>query len=80
MDYAMPRAENFPEFSTELEEIPAKTNPLGVKGIGEAGCVASPPAVINAVLDALKSLGVDHIDMPATPAKVWETLQRAQAA
>jgi aerobic carbon-monoxide dehydrogenase large subunit len=80
MDYAMPRADNFPEFSTELEEIPAKTNPLGVKGIGEAGCVASPPAVINAVLDALKSLGVDHIDMPATPAKVWETLQRAQAA
>jgi carbon-monoxide dehydrogenase large subunit len=80
MDYAMPRAENFPEFSTELEEIPAKTNPLGVKGIGEAGCVASPPAVINAVLDALKSLGVDHIDMPATSAKVWETLQRAQAA
>jgi carbon-monoxide dehydrogenase large subunit len=79
MDYAMPRAENFPEFSTELEEIPAKTNPLGVKGIGEAGCVASPPAVINAVLDAVKSLGVDHIDMPATPAKVWETLQRAQA-
>jgi len=80
MDYAMPRAEHFPEFISELEEIPAKTNPLGVKGIGEAGCVASPPAVINAVLDALKPLGVDHIDMPATAAKVWETLRNAKAA
>jgi carbon-monoxide dehydrogenase large subunit len=80
MDYAMPRADNFPAFTTELEEIPAKTNPLGVKGIGEAGCVASPPAVINAVLDALKPLGVDHIDMPATAGNVWETLKRAKAA
>jgi len=80
MDYAMPRAEHFPEFISELEEIPAKTNPLGVKGIGEAGCVASPPAVINALLDALKPLGVDHIDMPATAAKVWETLRSAKAA
>ena len=80
LDYAMPRAENFCDFTTELEEIPAKTNPLGVKGIGEAGCVASPPAVINALLDALKPLGVDHIDMPATPGKVWDRLRRAQAA
>ena len=80
MDYAMPRAENFPEFISELEEIPAKTNPLGVKGIGEAGCVASPPAVINAILDALRPLGVDHIDMPATSDRVWDTLKRAQAA
>jgi carbon-monoxide dehydrogenase large subunit len=79
MDYAMPRAENFPEFVTALAEIPAKTNPLGVKGIGEAGCVASPPAVINALLDALAPLGVDHIDMPATPQKVWQVL-RARAA
>jgi len=76
----MPRAEHFPEFISELEEIPAKTNPLGVKGIGEAGCVASPPAVINALIDALKPLGVDHIDMPATAAKVWETLRSAKAA
>jgi carbon-monoxide dehydrogenase large subunit len=80
LDYAMPRAENFCDFTTELEEIPAKTNPLGVKGIGEAGCVASPPAVINALLDALKPLGVDHIDMPATPGRVWDRLRRAQAA
>jgi len=80
LDYAMPRAENFCDFTTELEEIPAKTNPLGVKGIGEAGCVASPPAVINALLDALEPLGVDHIDMPATPGRVWDRLRRAQAA
>ena len=75
-----PRAEHFCDFTTELEEIPAKTNPLGVKGIGEAGCVASPPAVINALIDALRPLGVDHIDMPATPEKVWDRLKRAQAA
>jgi carbon-monoxide dehydrogenase large subunit len=79
MDYAMPRAEHFCEFTTELEEIPSKTNPLGIKGIGEAGCVASPPAVINALIDALKALGVDHIDMPATPEKVWTSLKRAAA-
>jgi carbon-monoxide dehydrogenase large subunit len=79
MDYAMPRAEHFCEFTTELEEIPSKTNPLGIKGIGEAGCVASPPAVINALIDALKPLGVDHIDMPATPEKVWTSLKRAAA-
>jgi carbon-monoxide dehydrogenase large subunit len=80
MDYAMPRAEHFCSFTTELEEIPAKTNPLGVKGIGEAGCVASPPAVINAVLDALRPLGVDHIDMPATSGKVWASLRGAKTA
>jgi carbon-monoxide dehydrogenase large subunit len=79
MDYAMPRAEHFCDFTTELEEIPSKTNPLGIKGIGEAGCVASPPAVINALLDALKALGVDHIDMPATPENVWNTVKRAAA-
>jgi carbon-monoxide dehydrogenase large subunit len=79
MDYAMPRAEHFCEFTTELEEIPSKTNPLGIKGIGEAGCVASPPAVINALIDALRPLGVDHIDMPATPLRVWETIRRARS-
>jgi carbon-monoxide dehydrogenase large subunit len=79
MDYAMPRAEHFCEFTTELEEIPSKTNPLGIKGIGEAGCVASPPAVINALIDALRPLGVDHIDMPATPERVWSSLKQAAA-
>jgi carbon-monoxide dehydrogenase large subunit len=58
--------------------VPAKTNPLGVKGIGEAGCVGAPPAVMNAILDALRPRGVQHLDMPATPRRVWEALQRAR--
>ena len=73
----MPRAHMFPEIETQLEEIPAKTNPLGLKGIGESGTIGAPPTIINAVLDALKPLGVKEIDMPATPARVWETIQRA---
>jgi carbon-monoxide dehydrogenase large subunit len=80
MDYTMPRAADFPHFESALEEIPAKTNPLGIKGIGESGTVGAPPAVVNAILDALRPLGVDHIDMPATPMRVWESLQRAKAA
>jgi aerobic carbon-monoxide dehydrogenase large subunit len=80
MDYAMPRAANFPNFVSQLEEVPAKTNPLGVKGVAEAGAIGSPPTVINAVLDALRPFGVDHIDMPATPGNVWETIMRAKAA
>ena len=78
MDYAMPRADNMPEFDTTLEEVPCKTNPLGVKGIGESGTIGAPPTVINAVIDALRPLGVDHIDMPATPARVWQTIARAR--
>jgi aerobic carbon-monoxide dehydrogenase large subunit len=80
MDYTMPRAADFPHFDCALEEIPAKTNPLGIKGIGESGTVGAPPVVINAILDALRPLGVDHIDMPATPMRVWESLKRAKAA
>jgi carbon-monoxide dehydrogenase large subunit len=79
-DYCMPRAEDFPDLATEFSEILATTNPLGVKGAGEAGATGAPPAVIGAVLDALRPLGVDHIDMPATPARVWETLRRAGVA
>ena len=59
-------------------DLPCKTNPLGVKGIGESGTIGAPPTVINALIDALKPLGVDHIDMPATPARVWDTIQRAK--
>jgi carbon-monoxide dehydrogenase large subunit len=80
MDYTMPRAADFPHFDCALEEIPAKTNPLGIKGIGESGTVGAPPVVINAILDALRPLGVDHIDMPATPMRIWESLKRAKAA
>jgi aerobic carbon-monoxide dehydrogenase large subunit len=60
---------------SELTEVPATTNPLGVKGAGEAGATGAPPAIIGAILDALKPLGVAHIDMPATPARVWAAIQ-----
>src|SRR5208282_4547749 len=73
-DYAMPRAEDFPYLVSELTEIPAKTNPLGVKGAGEAGATGAPPAVISAILNALRPLGIDHIDMPATPNRVWQAI------
>jgi carbon-monoxide dehydrogenase large subunit len=60
--------------------VPAKTNPLGVKGAGEAGATGAPPAVVGAILDALRPLGITHIDMPATPNKIWQALQSASAA
>ncbi len=74
-DYAMPRADDFPDLQSELTEVPARTNPLGVKGAGEAGATGAPPAVIGAILDALKPLGIEHIDMPATPSRVWAAIQ-----
>jgi carbon-monoxide dehydrogenase large subunit len=78
-DYAMPRAADLPHhYELDFIDVPAKTNPLGVKGIGEAGCVGAPPAVMNAILDALRPLGVKHLDMPATPRRVWEALQDAK--
>jgi carbon-monoxide dehydrogenase large subunit len=80
MDYSMPRAAMMPNVETTLEEVPCKTNPLGVKGIGESGTIGAPPTVINAVIDALRALGVDHIDMPATPERVWRALNGARAA
>jgi carbon-monoxide dehydrogenase large subunit len=80
MDYGMPRADTMPDVQAELEEVRCKTNPLGVKGIGESGTIGAPPTVINAIIDALKPLGVDRIDMPATPARVWQAIQKAGAA
>ncbi len=77
-DYALPRADDLPEIQVELLEIPCATNPLGVKGAGEAGAVGSPPAVINAIIDALAEDGVSHIDMPATPELVWQALAAAR--
>ena len=74
MDYGLPRAADLPEIKSELVEIPAKTNPLGIKGIGESGTVGAPAAVVNAVLDALRSRGVEELDMPLTPGRVWEAL------
>ena len=79
MDYAMPRADNLPNYDFSWEVVPCKTNPLGIKGCGEAGTIGSPPAVINAVLDALAPLGITDLQMPATPRRVWEALQAAAA-
>jgi carbon-monoxide dehydrogenase large subunit len=80
MDYALPRADDLPDITVELVEVPCVSNPLGVKGAGEAGAVGSPPAVINAIIDALSGDGVTHIDMPATPEAVWRALGARKAA
>jgi aerobic carbon-monoxide dehydrogenase large subunit len=80
MDYSLPRADDLPNIETWLDDIPTGNNALGVKGAGEAGTVAAPCAAISAVLDALAPLGVTHIDMPATPGRVWTAIQRAQRA
>ena len=79
MDYAMPRADDFPEFKIGHVCTPCTHNALGTKGCGEAGAIGSPPAIINAVLDALAPLGVKDIDMPATPHRVWQAIQAAKA-
>ncbi|MRD46479.1 molybdopterin-dependent oxidoreductase [Caenimonas koreensis DSM 17982] len=78
MDYALPRADDLPQFKLGTVCTPCTHNPLGTKGCGEAGAIGSPPAVINAVLDALHPLGVTELDMPASPSRVWEAI-RAQA-
>ena len=80
MDYTMPRADNVPNFNVDYTKTESPLNPLGVKGCGEAGAIASPPALINAVVDALAPLGVTNIDMPATPPRVWQAIQSARAA
>lgn len=81
MDYALPRAEDMPDFVFETRNVPCKVNPLGVKGAGEAGAIGSCPAVINAVIDALwRAYGIDHIDMPATPERVWCAINSARGA
>ena len=79
MDYAMPRADDFPTFTIGHVCTPCTTNPLGTKGCGEAGAIGSPPAVMNAVLDALAPLGVKDLDMPASPNRVWTAIQQAKA-
>jgi carbon-monoxide dehydrogenase large subunit len=80
MDYGIPRADDLPDIDVDLIEIPCETNPLGVKGAGEAGAVGSPPAVVNAIVDALAEDGVRHVDMPATPERLWRTIAAAKAA
>jgi carbon-monoxide dehydrogenase large subunit len=76
-DYAVPRASDVPSFHFASHAVPAKTNPLGAKGCGEAGCAGSLPAVMNAVVDALSARGVRHVDMPATPEVIWRALHPA---
>jgi carbon-monoxide dehydrogenase large subunit len=78
MDYAMPRADDLPHFTLDTICTPCTHNALGTKGCGEAGAIGSPPAVMNAVLDALKDLGVKDLDMPATSSRVWEAIQAAK--
>jgi len=75
MDYAMPHAHDFCHLEVESNPVPTKTNPLGAKGVGEAGCVGALPAVVNAVVDALSEFGVRHIEMPATPERIWRAMQ-----
>jgi carbon-monoxide dehydrogenase large subunit len=80
MDYAVPKADMLPMYETARTETPTPVNPLGIKGAGETGTIASTPAVVNAVVDALSGLGVDHIEvMPLTPERVWKTIQAAKS-
>ena len=78
MDYAMPRADDVPTFDVDAHEVPTRVNPLGAKGVGEAGTVGALPALLNAVNDALAPLGVRHLDMPVTPERVWRAIQGAR--
>jgi aerobic carbon-monoxide dehydrogenase large subunit len=78
MDYVMPRADDMPDLTIQTRSVPTAVNPLGVKGVGEAGTVGSLAAIMNAISDALSPLGVHHIEMPATPDRVWATIQKAK--
>ena len=74
MDYALPLSADLPNLHIHLHGVPTGSNPLGVKGAGQAGAIAAPPAVVAAVLDALAPCGVTHLDMPLTPERVWRAL------
>ena len=80
MDYTLPRADDLPDIDVDFIEVPCVSNPLGVKGAGEAGAVGSPPAVVNAIVDALAGIGIRSIDMPATPERVWQAINESKAA
>jgi carbon-monoxide dehydrogenase large subunit len=79
MDYAFPKAEFFPSFEVDRTETPTDVNPMGVKGAGETGTIASTAAVVNAVMDALAPLGIRHLDMPLTPERVWRAMGEAKS-
>jgi carbon-monoxide dehydrogenase large subunit len=76
-DYCLPRAEDLPAIEFAYNIVPCRTNPLGIKGAGEAGAIGAPPALVNAVVDALSPLGIDHLDMPLTPESVWRAIRTA---
>jgi carbon-monoxide dehydrogenase large subunit len=78
MDYALPRADAFPALTTEISEVPSASNPLGLRGGGEGGTTPALAAVVNAIVDALAELGVEHVEMPATPERVWRAIQTAR--
>jgi carbon-monoxide dehydrogenase large subunit len=75
MDYALPRADDLPPLEVILAGVPTARNPLGVKGSGQAGCIAAPQTIVHAILDALSPLGIEHIDMPATPERIWRAIR-----
>jgi len=79
LDYAVPKIDQVPEFTIAFRTTPAAKNPLGVKGVGEAGCCAAPPAIVAAVCDALRPFGITHIDMPLSAPKVWSAIQQAKS-
>ena len=76
-DYCLPRADDLPAIEFAFNVVPCRTNPLGVKGAGEAGAIGAPPALVNAVVDALAELGIEHLDMPLTPERVWAAIRAA---
>jgi len=78
VDYTLPSASDLPSFTTDRTETPSTTNPLGVKGVGEAGTIASTPAIVNGVIDAVRHLGVEQVEMPCTPQRVWRAIQAGQ--
>ena len=80
MDYAIPRATDIPPITIEMRSVPTNVNTLGAKGVGEAGTVGAIAATMNAICDALAPLGVRHLDMPATPERVWAAIQAARRA
>jgi carbon-monoxide dehydrogenase large subunit len=79
MDYALPRADDLPPLDITLAALPTAVNPLGVKGAGQAGCIAAPQTIVHAILDALAPLGIEHIDMPATPERIWRAIRNARS-
>jgi carbon-monoxide dehydrogenase large subunit len=78
-DYAVPTSADVPEMELDETVTPSPHNPLGVKGVGETGTIAATPAVVNAVLDAISHLGIEHIDMPLTPTRIWEAVEKTKS-